>query len=259
MKRAFLILPVFAVAALLVSGMARADSHDPDALYAVVHCMRAQSPSYIALERDLWLPMHMERVRRGELNSWSLYATEYGDRSRCTHYTVETYRGREQLNSERDFEEVYRAVHGRKNFQDSMVATEAARQRVSAELWLLVDSTDIRPHRYAIVNLMRAEDPVAYESMESNVFKPGHEVLLEGGHRAGWSIYALVSPGGSAIPYNYSTVDFVNHLNPVPMAEAMIAAHPDRDIEAMHELLELREHVLSETWALLASTNGVAE
>ena len=102
----------------------RADSHDPEPLYAVVHCMQAQAPNYVALERDLWLPMHAERVRRGQLNSWSLYATEYGDRSRCSHYTVETYLGDKQLNASRDFDDVFAAVHRRKSFEDSMVATD---------------------------------------------------------------------------------------------------------------------------------------
>ena len=118
-----------------------------------------------------------------------------------------------------------------------------------------VDSTEVNPHRYAIVNKMYAEDPVAYESMESEVFKAGHEALIADGHRAGWAVYSLVSPLGTAIPYNYGTVDFVNDLGPVPMAEAMLRGNPDRDLDAMVELLELREDVLSETWELVTATD----
>ena len=67
-----------------------------------------------------------------------------------------------------------------------------------------------------------------------------------------------MSPLGSSIPYNYGTVDFVDNLSPVPMAEAMLAANPDRDLDAMNRLLELRDHVLSETWALVAGTGAPA-
>jgi hypothetical protein len=67
-------------------------------------------------------------------------------------------------------------------------------------------------------------------------------------------LYALVSPLGTSIPYNYSTVDFSNDLNPVPMAEAMITANPDRDLDAMQDLLKLREQVNSQTWELVAAT-----
>ena len=136
--------------------------------------------------------------------------------------------------------------------------TWGARQHASTELWLRIDQTEIQPHRYAVVNKMYAEDPVAYESMESEVFKAGHQALIDDGHRAGWAVYSLMSPIGSAIAYNYGTVDFVNELGPVPMAEAMLRANPDRDLDAMVELLELRNHVLSETWELVAATSASA-
>ena len=43
------------------------------------------------------------------------------------------------------------------------------------------------------------------------------------------------------------------------MAAALIAENPDRDLKEMHDLLQLREHVRSETWALVASTTGPEE
>ncbi len=43
-------------------------------------------------------------------------------------------------------------------------------------------------------------------------------------------------------------------LNPVPMAEAMMSANPNRDLDAMQELLNLREQVSSQTWRLVAIT-----
>ena len=69
-------------------------------------------------------------------------------------------------------------------------------------------------------------------------------------------MYRLVSPVGTSIPYDYSTVDFSNQLSPVPMAEAMLRAHPDRDLEAIQALLELREQVVAETWVLIATTQN---
>jgi hypothetical protein len=250
---------VLATAAAAVPRVAHAESHEQPPLYAAVHCMKSTRPDYVNLETEIWLPMHQSRVDAGRMNSWALYRVMYGDRSRCDYYTVETFRGHEQLNAMLDYAEVFQAVHPDRDVSAAMGATWAHRQHVASELWILIDSTEIRPHRFATVNLMRAEDPDAYERMESSVFKAGHELLIEAGHRAGWSVYALISPGGTEVPYNYATVDFVDHLNPVPMAEAMMQAHPDRDIEAMHDLLELREHVRSETWALVAATALAAE
>lgn len=245
---------LIAVAIAVVAGMAGAEEHDAQPLYVSVDCMKSTSPDYENMEIELWQPMHQELVEQGKRSSWALYRVHYGDRSKCDYYTVTTFRGREQLNAGLPIREVFQLVHRGEDFKKAMGRTWAARQHVGTELWLLADSTAISEHSFAIVNKMNAHDTDAYRRMESRVFKPGHEVLVAGGYRSGWAMYELVSPVGTSIAYNFGTVDFVDHLNPVPMAEAMLAAHPDRDIEDMHKMLELREHVSSETWALVAST-----
>lgn len=245
-------ITIAALIALALPGNVSAEEDQP--LYVSVDCMKSLTPDYVNVETEIWQPMHEELVKQGKRNSWALYWVRFGDRSRCDYYTVTSYRGQEQLDADPDYGEVFAAAHPRKNIDKAMARTFASRHQVSSELWLMVESTVIKPHRYAIVNLMQAEDPDAYERMESMVFKAAHEGLVDEGHRAGWAVYQLVSPTGAAVPYNYSTVDLVNNLAPAPMAEAMISANPDRDLRAMHELLELREHVRSETWALVTST-----
>ncbi len=237
--------------------MAQAGAAPP--LYVAVDCMKSTAVDYVQLETDVWAPMHQHLVDTGKRNSWALYRVMYGDRSRCDFYTVTTYRGEDQLNAEAAYEEAFRVAHPGKNGDEVMARTLASREHVATELWLQIDQTELQPYRYAIVKKMFAEDPVAYESMESRVFKAGHQALIDSGHRAGWAVYTLVSPVGTSIPYNYGTVDFVNNLSPAPMAEAMLAANPDRDLDAMHDLLELRDHVLSETWELIVATKAPAK
>lgn len=237
---------------LLMPSVAAAQEGQP--LYVSVDCMRSTATDYTDVETDIWQPMHQELVNQGKRNSWSLYWVQYGDRSRCDFYTVTTYLGNEQLNADPAYEDVFAAVHGKKGMAGAMARTFASRENVATELWVAVDATEITPHRFAIVNLMHADDPDIYERMESSIFKPGHQALVDSGHRAGWSVYALMAPTGTATPYNYSTVDFVNEIGPVPMAESLISAHPDRDLETLHEMLELREQVSSETWALITAT-----
>ena len=243
----------------LLPGALLAQDQESPALYVSVDCMKATATNYEEIETKIWKPMHQHLVETGERNSWALYRVMYGDRSRCDYYTVTTFAGGEQLNTVVDYAAAFDAVHPGKNVTKAMQQTWAAREQVATELWMLVDRTELRPHRYAVVNRMFAEDPVAYESMESQVFKAGHQALMDSGHRAGWAVYTLMSPLGSAVPYNYSTVDFVNDLSPVPMAEAMMAGNPDRDLDAMNQLLELRDQVLSETWVLVARTDAPAQ
>ena len=69
-----------------------------------------------------------------------------------------TYRGQEQLDADPDYGELFAAVHPGKNVDRAMARTFGSRQHVSSELWLMVDSTVMKPHRYAIVNLMQAVD-----------------------------------------------------------------------------------------------------
>lgn len=252
MTRAHLMVTAAALAILSpIAGVA--EDHDAP-LYVSVDCMKSRAPDYVQLEIETWLPMHQQLVNEGKRVSWALYQVTYGDRSRCDYYTVTTFLGAKHLSGQEDYGRVLAEVQPRANADRVFARTLAARERVSTELWLRIDRTEIRPHRHVIVNRMYAEDPIAYERMESDVFKAGHEALMKGGYRAGWAIYSLVAPIGSSIPYNYGTVDFVNDLGPVPMAEAMMAGNPDRDLDAMHELLELREHILSETWSLVAAT-----
>ena len=210
---------------------------DEQQQYVVIDCLKSTSANRVNLESDAWLASQQSMVDRGELNSWALYSVLYGDRSRCDFYVATTYVGDEQLNNNQSKNGKFKSV-----------------QRVATELWAVIDRTEIEKHRYAVVNFMHAPDADAYQRMESRVFKPGHQALLDSDHRAGWAMYELVSPVGTSIPYNFSTVDFSNFLSPVPMAEAMIAANPDRDIEEMHELLQLREHVSSQTLLLIAAT-----
>ena len=253
-KRTKILLAVITSMVLAMSGATAAEDNQQTALHIVVDCMKSTAADYVNVETDIWLPMHQQLVNQGKQNSWALYWVQYGDRSKCDYYTVTGYRGEQQLNGEPAFAEAFAAVHRGDDYTAAMVRTLAARAQVATELWVTIDKTIIKPHRFAVVNRMFASDPDAYERMESRVFKPGHQALLDGGYRSGWAIYALVTPIGTSIPYNYSTVDFSNRLDPVPMADAMLQVHEDRDLEEMHKLLQLREHFSSETWLLVAAT-----
>ena len=251
MQRARLLILLFTLWPFLAH--AQDESRQP--VYLSVECMKSRTADYEQLERDVWKPMHQHLVDMGQRASWALYRVVYGDRSRCDYFTVTTHISAGQLHEEPDYAAAFAAAHPNADVGKAMKKTFEAREIVSAELWVQIDRTEMRPHRYAIFNKMFAADPVAYESMESEVFKAGHEALIADGHRAGWAVYSLVSPLGSAVPYNYGTVDFVNELGPVPMAEAMLRGNPDRDLDELYELLELREDVLSETWELVTATD----
>jgi hypothetical protein len=256
MKLISLLISIIAATALMTPASIRAQDEARPRLYLSLDCMKSTAIDYRGVELEIWQAIHQELVNRGKRNSWAIYEVLFGDRSKCDFYTVTTLLGEDQLNEDPEYEKVFKAAHPEDDFEEAMVRTWASRERVSTELWVAVDGTEIKEHRFAVVNRMKAFDADAYERMESQVFKPGHQALLDSGHRSGWGLYALVSPLGTSIPYNYSTVDFSMDLNPVPMAEAMISANPDRDLDAMQRLLNLRDQVNSETWVLVAATQS---
>ncbi len=254
MKKSGLLAAVVASVLIAFPAEAPSQANDAPALYVVVECMKSSGPEYVYIETELWQPVHQALVDAGKRNSWALYEVVYGDRTVCDYYTVTTYLGEQQLNADPAYGALFAEVLPDVDVEAAMVRTNAARERLSTELWRLIDSTDVGAHSYAVMNRMFADDPLTYEQMESRVFKAAHQVLIDEGHRVGWGVFELVSPIGSEIPYNYATVDLTNEIGPVPMAEAMLTANPDRDLDEMYELLELRDQVRSETWMLVATT-----
>ena len=238
--------------------LAQDDASPP--LLTVTHCMKSSSSAYQGVESDIWLPMHQQRVNEGTMNSWSLFWVQYGDRSTCDYYVVETYLGTDQLNASPNYAELFAAVHPGKDIADAMAATERARQMVASSLWFLVDAVPAETYRHVTVNYMQVDDHEAYIRMETETFKPIHQAFVDGGHRNGWGLYSLISPGGNDLGYNFATVDLFNEFGPVPWAETLQSVHPDMDMESVNQITETtRDMVRTETWTLVAATKPPAD
>ena len=241
--------------AAAVPSVSTAQDEEQAVFFIQLDCMKSTSSDYGEVETEIWQPMHQEMVKQNKRFNWSLYWVLFGDRSECDYYTVNTFRGLEQLNAEWGYAEVFATVHPGKNWDEAMARTNASRTLVRTELWVWVDGVPPADHRYAMVNQMLAEDRADFLEYEQETWKPIHQALVDGGHRAGWGVYELVSPVGSSLPYNFSTVDFLKQLGPAPVEETMRSVHPDQEITAIFQDGEdARDHVLGETWMLIAST-----
>lgn len=94
---------------------------------------------YLRLERELFMPLHRELIRRGTKRSWELYAVQWpsGTRSEYDYVTVNVYDSLTTYEAEArtDFTEVARQVHPRIPFDTILRRTNAARQLVRNEVW----------------------------------------------------------------------------------------------------------------------------
>ena len=109
---------------MTIPTLAQADESDP--LYLSLDCMKSTAADYVAVEKEIWQPMHQELVNQGRRNSWALYEVHYGDRSNCDFYTVTTFVGEDQLNADQEYAEAFKAVHERKNMEKAMARTLAS-------------------------------------------------------------------------------------------------------------------------------------
>lgn len=252
--------PVVALLGLMlvtaaVPSPATAQEEPPGPVFLEVHCMKSTSADYAEVETEIWRPMHQEMVKQGKKAGWSLYWVLYGDRSECDYYTVDSYRGLDQLNTDRAYADHFATVHPGKSWDEAEARTSASRTMVRSELWQWIDGVPPTGYQFAVANQMRADDVAAAVAFEREIWKPVHEALVASETTAGWGLYWLVSPQGTAVSYNYGTVDFLDRLGPFPIDAAMSSAHPETDPGALWDKgQELRDHLRAETWVLVTAT-----
>ncbi|HUF10632.1 MAG TPA: hypothetical protein VMO47_15030 [Rhodothermales bacterium] len=251
-----LILAVITVA-VLTAPLARAQADST--MYIVVGCMKSTSSDYVDVERDLWLPMHQEMVNQGQKAGWALYQVRFGFRDECDHYTVNRYIGADAVaGAFMDLPAIFAKVHPDADMDEAVERTLASREMVWSQLFALAGGIPPESFQYAHVNRMQASNEDAYIDYEMDTFRPVHQALVDDGITKGWLVLALVRPHGSAMKYNFTTVDFADHPRPIPFAEYVAKVHPDRTLQEIIEQGEsVRELVLSETWHLLARTDAM--
>jgi hypothetical protein len=109
-----------------------------------VACMKvdpSKNADYLALEHDIWRPMHQERIRQGRLRSWTVYAVRYpvGTQRECDYRVVNTYNSLADI--DRPIAEIVAKVHPSTPFAELARRTYAARDLVKGELWYQIDQT----------------------------------------------------------------------------------------------------------------------
>jgi hypothetical protein len=95
--------------------------------------------AYLKLEREVWMPVHRDRIRRGRMRSWSLYAVQYpaGAGTEYGYVTINVYDSLAALDavSEEDFRGVFTRVHPQSSVDLLFQRTAAARTTGKSELW----------------------------------------------------------------------------------------------------------------------------
>lgn len=114
----------------------------PDPLVVSVAFMKvdpAKHDEYRRLERELWRPMHQERIRQGQMRSWTVYAVRFpsGSKRDYDYAVVNTYKSVADM--ERSIVDVVPKIHPNLSVDELSRRTGAARELVRGEMWYQID------------------------------------------------------------------------------------------------------------------------
>jgi hypothetical protein len=95
---------------------------------------------YVRTEQEIWKPVHQERIRRGQMRSWTLYARQYpgGDAAEYNYVTVDVYDSFADV--DRDMTDLFARVLPKVPLDSIGARTEHARSLVRNEVWRRLDS-----------------------------------------------------------------------------------------------------------------------
>lgn len=120
-----------------------ANTSAPPSKYLMVDFMRSKpGGNYVTVERELWKPIHQERVRSGAGAGWALYRLVMpgGTSYPYDYATVNAMSSLSGL-TEPYPDELFKRVHPNVALTDIGTRTGASRDLTRAELWVLVDAT----------------------------------------------------------------------------------------------------------------------
>ena len=121
----------------------QAQTQKPEGAYLQVSYMKVapgKGAEYVALEKDVWMPVHRERAKSGKLRSWALYGVRSpGGTANPYNYAVLTTYDRWQDLEDFGLTDLFKKVHPDKPMADISRRTGDARDMVRVETWELID------------------------------------------------------------------------------------------------------------------------
>lgn len=262
--KTMLIPLVLAFVLACLPGVGNAQNETP--LFAIIDCMKvkpADEVKYLDLEKNVWKPMHQERVKQGKITGWILYRVLYTGTNDPYNYVTATF-----FDNQANLEDPWSGVDPKKilsgvDVDKAYDETLKSRDLVRSNLIMRQDEevpVGGSVAKYIEVDYMKVKpgNEGLYIDVEKNIWKPVHREFIKAGTRVGWSLWGQVFPSGSASDYQYVTANLFSDFAKIGAADyndAFKKAHPGEDIDALSEkTAKSRDLVRSELWEVLDST-----
>jgi hypothetical protein len=199
-------LVAFAAAATLLSGSLYAQDSK---LYLVLEFMKVKegkTAAYLETE-DFWAGIHKQRALAGETLGWDLWALEPSGTDQGYQYlTVNLFGSMEAMLKQGEAGALL--AHAKKAYPKMTEREVAAKfnatsdtRELAVRLFLeRVDNTkggpEMKEGTIALIASMMASDG-SYEKMESEIFKPWHQKMVDAGAKSSWIMARVMFPAGS--------------------------------------------------------------
>lgn len=218
---------------------------------------------YVAMEKEIWKPLHQERVNRGELQGWYLFSVRFaGTDAEYQYVTVNVYNDRKQLDAPlADMEGMFKKVHPNVDMEKAMNRTGDSRDLIKtyvSTMWEGTFAEDLKePAKFISLAFFKIPPggAGAYRDMEKKYYLPMHKASIEAGEMVGWAGYQMRRPVGSSAPYNYVAVNYFKDYQQWISGngeEIRKKVHPNSSwYELNQKAIATRELVKVEDWRLI--------
>jgi hypothetical protein len=213
--------------------------------------VEGKAAEYRALEEKWKAEIHEDRVRKGQIESWSLYMVAQPGMSQAREYDTITLTVFDTFDK---METLFDATQRDK--LRSMPSAEALRKTARRELWSLYHTAgeELLAKNFAMVYFHRTRPGKFAEHAKSlRDWKEINEQLMKTGVRQGWQAFSLMFPRGSGLPYNVVTFDHFDKFGAVA-GNTVQGIEATRMSEVMKFSNEARETVRGEYWRLVDRT-----
>lgn len=239
-----------------------------ESLYLIVETMKAtagRSAEYVKAEKDVWKIIHQERLKQGLIRSWYFYEvlSPSGSTATYDYVTVTVIQGWKKV--ENPWGNMLTGGGAKLLSKEQLEVfneTLKLRNLLNRSVFMRADFVNAAPNssptKYQIVNYMKVKQGMweEYYAMETQLVKPMHMEMMQGGGKAAWGLYSRVMPGGDSQPFDYITVDFFNKWEDIAVEGAdftktLEKVHPHMSTEYYIKRIEESRHLMNrELWML---------
>lgn len=204
--------------ALMEKGLPQSQTPAAQPRFAIIEYFKIEpgkNADYNKLQREVWMPIHRERIKMGVIKSWSAWSVRMpgGSAREYDRVIITTFDKFSALEIPYP-PEVFTKVFPNTTAAELIARTGAVAKQVRSEIVTLLDS--VTPNgtaqmpKFAEIGFQKAEPGKGgeYVEFERKYFKPLHQERVNRGILNSWNLYSVRYPGGANREYGHITINF---------------------------------------------------